>query len=264
MNSGPSGIDEDVFWVKINIDDLSVSNDDVVLALGYSGNKPQMQPGLPEARACLPDRQVIELIDMVLSKLVQYCEIQAGYRFLDVHVPAGRKDGLYIGNTFFNMREIVTGRLRKSEKAALFICSIGPGMENWSKQLLQSRETLLSYVVDAVASIVVENAVDFLHNHLSDKVKRNGLKITNRYSPGYCDWPVSEQHLLFSLLPENFCGVSLTESSLMLPIKSISGVVGIGSSVKRKDYTCDKCRIIDCTYRSRRPVGQRKKLKADN
>jgi cobalamin-dependent methionine synthase I len=132
------------------------------------------------------------------------------------------------------------------------------GMENWAKELLLSGEPLLSYVVNTVASIVVEKAVDFLHDHIREQMKERGLKITNRYSPGYCNWPVSEQQFLFSLLPENFCGITLTESSLMLPIKSISGIIGIGSLVKMKEYICDKCGIKECTYRAKRPVFGKK------
>ncbi|MHB8579979.1 MAG: vitamin B12 dependent-methionine synthase activation domain-containing protein [Ignavibacteriaceae bacterium] len=81
---------------------------------------------------------------------------------------------------------------------------------------------------------------------------KRGMKITNRYSPGYCNWNVSEQHLFFSLLPQNFCGITLTESSLMLPVKSISGIIGIGSNVKYSKYFCDKCGVKDCTYRTYR------------
>jgi hypothetical protein len=35
----------------------------------------------------------------------------------------------------------------------------------------------------------------------------------------------------------------------MLPIKSISGVIGAGEKVKRMDYLCDRCGVKDCTYR---------------
>ncbi|MCK7538940.1 MAG: hypothetical protein MZV63_52410 [Marinilabiliales bacterium] len=47
--------------------------------------------------------------------------------------------------------------------------------------------------------------------------------ITNRFSPGYCGWDVAEQHKLFSFFKDNFCGITLTESALMNPVKSVSG-----------------------------------------
>jgi hypothetical protein len=52
---------------------------------------------------------------------------------------------------------------------------------------------------------------------------------------------VSDQHDLFSLLPEDFCGIRLTESAMMVPVKSVSGIIGIGPGVERVDYQCKNC-----------------------
>ena len=76
-------------------------------------------------------------------------------------------------------------------------------------------------------------------------------KTTNRYSPGYCGWNVSDQQKLFALLPKNFCGVSLNENSMMLPVKSISAVIGIGKTVEKKDYQCSICDVEFCYKRDR-------------
>ncbi len=73
-----------------------------------------------------------------------------------------------------------------------------------------------------------------------------GLHVTNRYSPGYCGWSVAEQGMLFSFLPKNFCDIRLTESSLMIPLKSVSGIIGIGKELRRKGYKCDFCDIANC------------------
>lgn len=247
-------IEQDVFKVKINLNDLSLNNTEVVLSLGYSNiEEPEKQTG----QAGRPDAHLIETIDNVISSLALYCEIQAGYRILDVRINPGQNEGIFIGGSFFNMQKIVVSKLRKSEKAALFVCSIGPGMETWAKELMLGGEPLLSYIVDTVASIVVEKAVDKMHDLLGRQMDEFGLKITNRYSPGYCNWPVSDQQILFLLLPEKFCGVTLTGSSLMIPIKSVSGVIGIGASVKMKEYTCDTCGMKDCTYRSTRRLSSK-------
>jgi hypothetical protein len=222
--------------VNINYKDLTVSKNEIVSTLGY------------------PDGTIPvhfeEMIDDILSRLSNYCAIQAGYRILDVKMPIDRNDGLFVGDKFFRLQNIVTAQLKKSEKVALFICTIGPAMETWAKKLSSEGDATLSYIVDTVASVTEEQAVDVLHDYIAMQMKMRGLKITNRYSPGYCNWTVSEQHLLFSFFPPNFCGITLTESALMIPIKSVSGIIGIGAAVKRVDYTCDKCGVKDCTYRS--------------
>jgi hypothetical protein len=61
---------------------------------------------------------------------------------------------------------------------------------------------------------------------------------------------VKDQFKLFSLLPENFCGIRLTDSALMIPIKSVSGIIGIGENVERKNYPCEICNMKDC-YRKK-------------
>jgi hypothetical protein len=38
----------------------------------------------------------------------------------------------------------------------------------------------------------------------------------------------------------------------MMPIKSISGIIGVGREVKYREYLCDTCGVKDCTYRSKR------------
>ncbi len=228
--------EKDTFEVKINFSDLSISKNEIVTALGYT--KGTIPPHFEE------------MIDDILFRLPEYCEIQAGYRLLDVKKTEDRNDGLIIGNKFFRLQKIVTSQLRKSEKAALFVCTIGRAMETWAKKLFADGDATLGYMVDIVASVTEEQTTDVLHDHIEKQMRLQGLKITNRYSPGYCDWSVSEQQLLFSFFPANFCGITLTESSLMVPIKSVSGIIGVGKAVKRVDYTCDTCGMKDCTYRA--------------
>jgi hypothetical protein len=229
-------IENGIFEVEINSDNLAISKNEIEVSLGYADGK------IPEHFG--------EIIDDILSKVSQYCEIKAGYGIFDVKKTADRLDGLYVGGEFFQMQKIVTGQIKKAESAALFVCTIGPALETWSKKLLQTGDGVKGYIIDSVASVTAESVTDLLHDHIGEKMKERGLKITNRYSPGYCNWSVSEQKLLFSLLPQKFCGVTLTDSALMLPVKSVSGVIGIGSDVKRTDYICDSCGIKDCTHRA--------------
>ena len=81
----------------------------------------------------------------------------------------------------------------------------------------------------------------------------DGLVVSRRVSPGYCDWDISQQKRLFQLLDSNTAGVTLTENKLMMPRKSISGVIGIGLPGKdiEKYNSCLTCTKKDCPGRRR-------------
>jgi hypothetical protein len=197
------------------------------------------------------DAHFHETINDIILHLPEKCRINAGYIIYPAYFDRTWSKNFKIDDTFFNMGKIVTNQLKKSEQAAVFACTIGPTMENWSRQIMETGESVQSYLIDMIASAMTEKAVDYLHDYISAEMAKNNLKITNRYSPGYCDWPVSDQHQIFSLMPDNFCGISLNSSALMNPIKSVSGVIGIGANVKFEEYLCNRCNLKDCTYRKK-------------
>ena len=108
------------------------------------------------------------------------------------------------------------------------------------------------FITNSIGSIIAEKAADAMEEALQAFIDKTGWKHTNRFSPGYCGWHVSEQQRLFSLFPTaNPCGIRLTDSSLMIPIKSVSGIIGIGKNVRHLDYSCGLCDYSKC-YKKRR------------
>ena len=152
----------------------------------------------------------------------------------------------------FDSGKIIHKMLRHSAFYALFIVTAGPGPENLARSLLSEGSYLEGYIADLVASALVDSAADQVQEDVRQLAHTRGLKITNRYSPGYCSWNVEEQQKLFSLFPEGSCGISLSESSLMSPVKSISGIIGLGTDVLFRDYTCEICPMPDCQFRKKR------------
>ena len=105
------------------------------------------------------------------------------------------------------------------------------------------------FIADAMGSVIAEKCADEMEKNLQLSIGKLGWKHTNRFSPGYCGWHVSQQQLLFPLFNGQTCGVTLTDSSLMLPIKSVSGIIGVGEKVRRLDYTCGLCNFEKCYKR---------------
>ena len=159
------------------------------------------------------------------------------------------KEEIAIPGPVFDSGKIIHKMLRHSEKYAFFVVTAGPEPEELARSLIAEGNYLEAYIVDLLASALVDSAADQIQEQVRNMAKGSSLRITNRYSPGYCSWNVEEQQKLFSLFPEGCCGISLSESSLMNPVKSISGIIGIGSEVKYQDYTCEICSMLNCQFR---------------
>jgi hypothetical protein len=225
-----------LFVVAIHPEKLIVTLAEIGRALGY-GDKT-----MPE--------HFSDMIGDIFARLQSVCGIQCGYRLLDIRIAAGPGGGIYAGETLFGTSSIVTSQLKDADTAAVFACTIGPAMEQWRRTLELDSDEVRALLVDAVASAAVEAATGLLHDHIQAKMRERGLNVTNRFSPGYCGWPVTDQQALFSRFPKRFCDITLTESSLMIPMKSVSGIIGIGARAARKDYPCSRCEREFCMYRS--------------
>ena len=199
------------------------------------------------------DREfVTDLIEELLKESEEISKIKAQYSiFIDVKFNNENKS-VEIKNVVFDIKKIVFSQIKKSDSLAIFLCTAGGEIGIRSRKAMQERDMLRGYIYDVIGSEAVEAAADLMQDDLEKAAKSIGLKITNRYSPGYCDWNVAEQHKLFELMPHNFCGIRLTDSALMDPVKSVSGIIGIGENVRFNPYTCGMCDMKDCIYRKKR------------
>jgi hypothetical protein len=197
------------------------------------------------------DRELVTgLIEETLKESEAISKIKAQYTvFEDVRFDDNAKS-VEINNIKFRIKKIVFGQIKKSDAVAIFLCTAGEEIGIRSRKAMRDRDFLKGYIYDVIGSEIVEAAADLMQSDLEKTINNSGKKITNRYSPGYCGWDVAEQHKLFQLLPQNYCGIKLTPSALMNPVKSISGIIGIGENVKNNPYTCRMCNQEDCVYRS--------------
>lgn len=216
---------------------LAINPSEIAFLLGYSDGI------LPEPFA--------EYLSEAIRKAASFGDICGAVLIADQVSFSESKDRIVINGLEFFTGKTVAKELRNSESAALFICTAGQEISDLSRSLMLGDDPVLGYVFDVLGSVTVEAAMDKIHQELKKMAASGGLLITNRYSPGYCQWSVSDQHKLFSLFPANCCGISLTDSALMHPIKSVSGIIGLGKTVKYREYTCDLCGLSECFYRNR-------------
>jgi hypothetical protein len=222
--------------------DLNLSVADVEIVLGYNDEDER--------------EYVTTLIEEILIESEEISNIRAQYVILnDIRLDDATKS-LVINGLSFHTKKIVFSQIKKSESVAIFLCTAGKEIGIRSREAMQGGDLLKGYIYDIIGSVIVESATDLMQNELEKEVISSGKKITNRYNPGYCEWDVAEQHKLFQFFPDNFCGIRLTESALMDPVKSVSGIIGIGKNVKFNTYTCGMCEMKDCVYRKVREIRQ--------
>jgi hypothetical protein len=220
---------------QFDFKDLKLTSSQVETVLGYKDGD---------------DRAFVAgLIEEILTESQEISNIKAQFTvFNDVQFDIDTKS-LEINKTKFQIKKIVFGQIKKSDSVAIFLCTAGEEIGTRSRKAMQERDFLKGYIYDVVGSEIVEAAADIMQADLEKTILDSGKKITNRYSPGYCGWNVAEQHKLFHLIPENYCGIKLTPSALMNPVKSISGIIGIGTKVRHNPYTCGLCDMKDCNFR---------------
>ncbi len=186
--------------------------------------------------------------ESALAKAADVSQIIAGYRlFDDVEIT---KNNIVIDGTLFSTGRMVSGQLKGSSGIAVFVCTAGHGISELAKEMTTAGDVLMAYMYDVIGSLCAEKAADKLEALLLKEIAIAGFGISNRCSPGYCGWDVGEQAKLFSLLPNGFCGVTLSSSSLMTPIKSVSGIIGYGADAVKMERPCKQCKQAQCLYKT--------------
>jgi hypothetical protein len=125
------------------------------------------------------------------------------------------------------------------------VLTVGPRLE----QAADASDMLARYYLDAIANLILAEARHHLIRHLG---KRFGVEKLSWMSPGSLqDWPLEQQRPLFELLPgvEDRLGVRLTDSCLMLPRKSVSGIYFPSQS---SFFSCRLCPRERCESRKAR------------
>lgn len=195
------------------------------------------------------DVVILKMIEEMMIEASSLISVKAEYRiFQDIHFDDFSKS-LTINDQVFNIQKIIYEQLKDADAIAIFLCTAGEGIVKRSREEMNAGDMLRGYIFDILGSNIVESAAELLQNELEKEASAAGRRITDSFSPGYCKWDVSEQHKLFRLMQDNYCGIRLTESALMNPEKSVSGFIGIGERVKKHGYTCGFCEMENCIFR---------------
>ena len=109
-----------------------------------------------------------------------------------------------------------------SEEAIILAVTLGAAVDRYIAKRRVLSESV-GFVADSVGSALAEAVCDSAEREIC-----RGLSITKRFSPGYSDLSLSSQGwILDALSASRLLGIALTDSTLMVPMKSITAIIGV-------------------------------------
>jgi hypothetical protein len=198
-------------------------------------------------------RQVRSVIASAVDECLKDASdlIDAKYLFTFENVLMVAHPASVIRETLAFESHVISRLLEQCTKIIVFVATIGERLEDTARNLADEGNMVRSFALDATGSAAVEQVADHVQEMASDMGRSWGLAASRRFSPGYCDWKIEQQRLLFDLADAHLIGVRLTDSGLMIPQKSVSGIIGLGpfESNVRSYNPCPDCTRGECVGR---------------
>lgn len=218
-----------IYTEQLPWEEIDIPMDDVFQILGY--------------RKSCTDTQILDYISDVLTDLQHVTIPSYSYQILDAEKLSASH--VRIGTEIFHVGGIIGSYLDGMTSACLFIATAGREYDSFVKERYK-RDILFQFIADAIGSVVADSCANRIGDRLDSQCRQSR---TLPYSPGYCGWNICEQRKLFSFFPPFPSGVSLSDSCLMTPIKSVSGFYGLGTDIVSQPYRCGICTNKKCYKR---------------
>ncbi len=180
------------------------------------------------------------LVDGLLEIARPLISPKAFFKIADIDKKT--EDCVEIGGRNFRSR-VLRRNLDQAERVFPFVLTVGARLE---EKASASGDLLRQYYLETIADLALVEAGAYLEKYIET---RYGLPQVSSMSPGSLpDWPVTEQKPLFSLLreAEAAVGVRLTDSMLMIPRKSVSGIF---FPTEVSFFSCQLCERKRCPGR---------------
>ena len=133
----------------------------------------------------------------------------------------------------FSFDTVKSAKLSKNlcgcEKAVVFCATLGVEVDRLIQKYAKI-EPSRSVVINSIASALIEEFCDYLND-----VLKEGKELCPRFSAGYGDFSITHQRAILDALDANKrLGISLTESYMMIPTKTVTAVIGIKINTENK------------------------------
>lgn len=172
------------------------------------------------------DAGMRQMIDSEIEASRPFFHFQGIYSILQIDSCDSNGLSFHQSSFIIESRQ-VAGMLKQADRVALFMVTLGDALEQRVKELFNMDEPARALILDATGSETVDALADYLHwQVLSKEAEKANQKVTPRFSPGYGDWRLEIQSEICRVCRGDRIGISVTDSSLMIPRKSVSAVLG--------------------------------------
>ena len=194
-------------------------------------------------RARPDDKEAQILVDTVYLKLRN--EVQARHVLNKTKIQVDAEGVTLACGARFTSRDLAA-HLKGCDEALLLGATLGSRVDAAIRRL-----SLGSVAEGAAAQAVAAALIESYCDEVQARFDTGGLAQRPRFSPGYGDWNLAEQRLLFPVLNcAKLIGLTLTDGCMMAPSKSVTAVIGLSTDVQCVWNKCMTCGNINCPYRS--------------
>lgn len=193
-------------------------------------------------------KAVDENLKIIIESCVSECEKEKAVQFAVcfTDAPITIRDDETDFSVFRLKSKNLAAALNGANSALVFACTIGVGIDRLIKKYSEINP-LRALIFQALGAERVETFTDLF---IDDYERTRGVFLSPRFSAGYGDLPLCTQKDIFGLLnPQKHLGLTLNDSLLMSPSKSITAFAGISGTRKNSTHNCENCDKNDCGYR---------------
>lgn len=216
--------------------DLVIDKNEVLRYLGYGSKK------VDEITNDMIDNCVDEILELIKTNFV--------YNIYEIKK---KNRNIFLKNSTLKLEgEDIYSHLQNSQKCAIMAVTLGSEVDRRIKYYSKSDLTK-SIVFDALATTAVEALCDRVEAVIKKIALNNGYTTTSRYSPGYGDLPIEIQPKILNLLDTSkHIGLTVTDSCILIPRKSVTALIGIGKDLKTQPTSCKNCTVYNnCLFAKR-------------
>ena len=198
-------------------------------------------------RAQSDDKSAETLVDAAYQKLKN--ELQPRYTVKRFGCRADAASVLLDNGTVFRSKALAR-YVGEATELFLFGATLGSRVDSALRRMALT-SVAEAGAGQAVAAALIETYCDDCCAELQKRLP-DGKKLKWRFSPGYGDWALEEQKILFPVLDcAHTIGLTLTESCMMAPVKSVTAVMAITEDAIRENHKCQYCNKTDCEFRQK-------------